>query len=66
MKVVVRGGPGDYVVWAMLDDDDLPDKPEFRSESFVIGGGATIGQAIDSARSDLNDALLQLNKAESK
>lgn len=57
MKIAVTGNPGDFAVWAMLDDDDFNQDPTNRGESFVIGGGETLEDAFAKAKKDLQRAL---------
>ena len=56
MKLALTGREGDYSVWAMLDDPDFHDDPTQREESFVIGTGATVEEALADARKELLDA----------
>lgn len=55
--VVVKDPEQGYQVWASLGNAD---DPREEPESFVLGLGDTMEEAIASARIDLQDALKQL------
>ena len=63
MKIAITGEPGDFQVWAMLDDDDFNSDPCNRGESFVIGSGETIEAARFDAIGDLEAAIEQVAHA---
>ena len=57
MKIAVTGETNDYQVWAMLDDSDYNDDPANRGESFVIGEGGTLVEALAAAKAALEKAV---------
>lgn len=60
MKLTLEHDGDEYMVWAMLDDGREV-KPAERSESFVIGTGATADEAITSAIKALERAMDELD-----
>lgn len=58
MKVTLEQDGDEFLVWAMLDDGRTVDPAE-RSESFVIGTGATKDDALVNAIKALERAMEQ-------
>ncbi len=52
---ITGSGTRDVSVWAMLDDDDFNGRPEQRGESFVIGQGESLPEAL-AAANKVNEA----------
>jgi hypothetical protein len=47
---------GDFHVWAMLDNTEQNPDPTSRGESFIVGAGATVIDALTDAETELERA----------
>lgn len=54
---VTTTASGEHAVWVMLDDNDFNPDPANRGESFIIGAGETLSEALLQARVELEGAL---------
>ncbi len=56
MTLAITQHQGEFHVWAMLDDADFNPNPTDRGESFIVGSGATVIEALTDAQRELERA----------
>jgi hypothetical protein len=54
MKLAITENEGEFAVWAMLDDADFNPDPTKRHESFIVGIGPTVVDALQDAERELD------------